>query len=269
MLELLDLATGQEIRTMVGHDGGVNCLAVTSDGRWAVSGGDDMTLKIWDLESGRCCRTIQQELPDYAGSSPLAGKVTDLAVVPSGRLVASLSIDCPLRVWDMDSGDCLGSMEGVGPIAAGDNFIVAGNDDGGEVLFLKLMPPGRIVPETMAESWHPSRLLLAVARANGSILVQEWHSDSQHLEELARTASSRLPIERLQWSSDGAHLRVVARNGTQRILDASTLHESFAPAPSWAKPRDISPDGLWLAVIRDGRLEVVPATDASPAPVSV
>ena len=140
--------------------------------------------------------------------------------------------------------------------APSSEIFVAGTE-GGEVLFLKLMPPGRVAPETTAATWHPSGPLLAVARANGTILVQAWHPASQYIEELARCPGS--PVERLQWSRDGAHLLAIARDGSERSLDSATLHEGSAPACPWSDPRDISPDGQWCAVIHNGRLEIVPA----------
>jgi len=39
--------------TLEGHSDSVNGVAVTPDGRRAVSASDDKTLKVWDLESGR------------------------------------------------------------------------------------------------------------------------------------------------------------------------------------------------------------------------
>jgi WD40 repeat protein len=41
------------LRTLRGHEGGVWAVAVTGDGRYAVSGSDDQTLKVWDLSSGQ------------------------------------------------------------------------------------------------------------------------------------------------------------------------------------------------------------------------
>ena len=52
-----DLASGQEERTLSGHDGGVWALALTGDGR-VVSGSDDGTVKVWDLNSGSCLATV-------------------------------------------------------------------------------------------------------------------------------------------------------------------------------------------------------------------
>ena len=43
---------GPLLRTLTGHDGAVHAVAVSADGRRAVSGGDDGTVRVWDLEAG-------------------------------------------------------------------------------------------------------------------------------------------------------------------------------------------------------------------------
>jgi WD40 repeat protein len=53
-----DLETGGEVRTLSGHSQSVWGVAVTSDGRRAVSASSDSTLKVWDLESGTEVRTL-------------------------------------------------------------------------------------------------------------------------------------------------------------------------------------------------------------------
>ena len=54
-----DLDTGRELRTLEGHSADVTGVAVTPDGKRAVSGSLDHTLKVWDLETGRVLRTLE------------------------------------------------------------------------------------------------------------------------------------------------------------------------------------------------------------------
>jgi hypothetical protein len=49
------------IRTLTGHSNMVNRVAVTPDGRRVVSASYDKTLKVWDLESGKCITTFSGE----------------------------------------------------------------------------------------------------------------------------------------------------------------------------------------------------------------
>lgn len=53
-----DLETGGELRTLGGHTDWVFGVAVTSDGRRAVSASRDNILKVWDLETGATVATF-------------------------------------------------------------------------------------------------------------------------------------------------------------------------------------------------------------------
>ena len=77
-------------------------MAVTPDGRRAVSASDDKTLKVWDLESGRELRTLEGH----------SAWVNGVAVTPDGRRAVSASGDKTLKVWDLESGRELRTLEG-------------------------------------------------------------------------------------------------------------------------------------------------------------
>ena len=47
------------IRTLKGHNGDVNAVSVLPDGKRAISGSSDGTLKVWDLESGEVLHTLE------------------------------------------------------------------------------------------------------------------------------------------------------------------------------------------------------------------
>ena len=75
--------------TLSGHDGSVVDVAVTPDGRRALSASEDNTLKVWDLESGQALLTL-------SGHDDL---VNGVAVTPDGRRAVSASDDNNLKVW--------------------------------------------------------------------------------------------------------------------------------------------------------------------------
>jgi WD40 repeat protein len=45
------LESGEEIRTLTGHSGGVYSVAISEDGKKVVSGNEDKTIKVWNLSS--------------------------------------------------------------------------------------------------------------------------------------------------------------------------------------------------------------------------
>ena len=57
-MQVWDLNTGTLAHTLTGHDGLVEAVAVTADGRRAVSGGYDVTVRVWDLEAGTLAHAL-------------------------------------------------------------------------------------------------------------------------------------------------------------------------------------------------------------------
>ena len=84
----------KRLRTLEGHTGWVNAVAITPDGRRAVSASRDQTLRLWDLESGQTLRTLEGHTES----------VSAVAVTPDGRRAVSGSYDETLRLWDLESG---------------------------------------------------------------------------------------------------------------------------------------------------------------------
>jgi WD40 repeat protein len=60
---------------LTGHDGAVLAVAVTQDGRRAVSGSNDRTVRLWDLKSGQILRTLTGH----------TDTISAVAVTPDGR----------------------------------------------------------------------------------------------------------------------------------------------------------------------------------------
>ncbi len=112
-LRVWDLESAKCLRTFGDFYHRVHGLSVLTDGRRAVSGGMDETVRVWDLESGQCLRTL-------AGHS---GTIWSVSVTPEGRrvvsgggsmLVVSLAAwsNFALRVWDLESSQCLHTLGG-------------------------------------------------------------------------------------------------------------------------------------------------------------
>lgn len=53
-----DAKPGDCLRTLVGHGSAIVSIAIAPDGKYALSGSKDKTIKYWDLSTGKCIRTL-------------------------------------------------------------------------------------------------------------------------------------------------------------------------------------------------------------------
>jgi WD40 repeat protein len=81
-------------------------VAVTSDGRFAVSASFDNTLKMWDLDKGQALRTLKGHTSHVYG----------VAVTWDGRFAVSASEDNTLKVWNLRTGQSLATLEAHAPL---------------------------------------------------------------------------------------------------------------------------------------------------------
>ncbi|MGZ6330320.1 MAG: putative nucleotidyltransferase substrate binding domain-containing protein [Parachlamydiaceae bacterium] len=109
----------QCVQSLKGHT--VCAMATLGDNK-LVSGSWDKTIKVWDLQSGSCLKTLND--PD---------SVLALAVLNDGTL-ASGSADRTIKVWDLQIGACLKTLEGhTKPVSSlallGDGSLASGSWD--------------------------------------------------------------------------------------------------------------------------------------------
>jgi hypothetical protein len=84
------------------HTGGVTSVAFSPDGKQAISGSNDKTLKLWDAATGRVIRT-------FSGHSDF---VASVAFSPDGKQVISGSNDKTLKLWDIATGRVIRTFSG-------------------------------------------------------------------------------------------------------------------------------------------------------------
>lgn len=169
------------VRTLAGHSGAVTCCAVSPDGRSIISGGDDYSVKVWDVATGqvrldlrghtapvRACAVgpdgsrfvsgdaggklcIWETATGHLRDTLSAGKheIHGCAVSPKDGLIAAACSDGLLRVWDSRSRRLVVEWTGhKGPVydcrfgPDGDLIISSGDDE--PLILWRLSKPGEV-----------------------------------------------------------------------------------------------------------------------------
>ena len=87
---LWDTTSGQLVHTLTGHDGAVWTVDFSADGRLLVSGSEDGSLRLWDVQQGRELQTINHRTEVYG-----------VVFGPNG-LLANSAEDGAVRIWQTE-----------------------------------------------------------------------------------------------------------------------------------------------------------------------
>ena len=93
---ILNSITGSQTAVLSGHTKEVTCVVFSSDGTSLVSGSFDMTVRLWDVQTGRVVRT-------FSGHTHV---VWSVSISADCTAIASGSYDMTICLWDIQTGEC-------------------------------------------------------------------------------------------------------------------------------------------------------------------
>lgn len=101
-LKVWEAATAKLTQVLVGHEGGITCVATAAlNETLVVSGAQDCNLIVWDMTTGSEVFTLAQHNASIMG----------VILTPDGRRALSYSEDNTLQLWDIESGQRLSMLD--------------------------------------------------------------------------------------------------------------------------------------------------------------
>ncbi len=251
----------QEKEIKLRYLGGISSYAFNPDGKYALTGAHDHTVRLWDLEIGRCLRVFDHHMRPVrsltwstdqrfalSGSEDRTvrlwdvesgrclqilkghmGTILTLAWSPSKLQALSGSNDNMLRLWDLQTGDCLGEFEGHSAgvrsltWSADQGYALSGSAD--NTLRLWDVTTGRCL---RVFEGHSGDVLSVVWRADGGIALSGSADNTVRLWDVTTRRCLRVleghtqGVLSVAWSADYRHALSGSRDKTVRLWDIET-----------------------------------------------
>lgn len=275
-VELIDAEMRTTVQALRGHQGKVNAVAFSSDGKMlaAVAGEPGLfgELKIWNVEDGKESQSIRGHVDSiYA-----------VAFSPDGTAVATGSYDQEIKLWSVKDGHEIRTLSGHnGPIfdlafhPAG-RILASASGDATAKLWdantgARLDTFGEPLKEVYTVAFNTSGRQLAAAGVDNRIRIWrisdtgEEGTNSLLLSRFAHDAA----IVRINYSPDGKSIVSAAEDQTVRVWESDPLKERFTldEQSDWAVALAFRNDSQSFAVGRlDGTYSVHRADDGRRIP---
>lgn len=230
-----------QLKTLPGHSGSIQALALLADGETLISGSADTTLRVWDIITEAQVKVLEGHM----------GFVNALAVTPTQTRLLSGGADENIIFWDTESGEPIRTLETahestINAIAISPDSRVFASADAAGIIKLWNLETAELIRVLSGHTTsvndlvfsHDSQTLVSAGQS-----LRKWDLETGESEVLYTTEGSF--INGVAISSDNQRLISVGADKMIRLWDLSTGEsiESIQGHDSYINDVIISRDG--------------------------
>ncbi|NEO29390.1 MAG: protein kinase [Symploca sp. SIO3C6] len=233
------------VKTLEGHDGYVNYLNISPDGKRLISSSADKTIKIWDLFTDKPVRTLirhSKHIDYFAISSDLTK-------------IATVGGDNTIKIWDLNTGQEINTLTShssfVNAVAISYDSQILVSASADKTIKIWDLATGREIKTLKGHSGAVNHLIIShdqqlLASASADKTIKIWDLNTGKDIKTLRGHSSF--VNYLAISNDDQLLASASADKNIKVWDLATKKEiaTLKGHSSWVKPIVISPDGKTL-----------------------
>ncbi len=222
-IAISDANSGELLRKLDVPVSKVNCIDISSNGKWIASGSSNGTISVWDTNSGQEVLSINENI----------SSVKSVSFSPNGNLILSGSQNGLVDIWDASTGNWLRTI----PTSDGSNSTCAiFSPDGSRIL---TYGPGSSMRSWNADNCEPlctflghqSTITSASYSADGMRIASGSRDNSIKIwdantgEELRSLEGHRGAVFCVDFSPDGTRIVSCGADAKIRIWDGNRATE--------------------------------------------
>lgn len=231
-----------ELRVFRGHAESVRAVALSSDGGQLLTGSNDKTAKLWDVQTGK-------EIIALKGHSDF---ITAVAFSPNGQHLLTGGYDKTAKLWDAQSGKMLRTFKGHSSSVQSVAFspdsqqVLTGSGDGSARIWD--VKSGKVLQDLQggggyvcAAAFSPDGRRVLTGSLDG--VARVWDAGTG---KVLLTLKGHNTVHSIAYSPDGGRLLTSGRDCTIKLWDAESGKQlfTFTEHKNWMAFNAFSPNGL-------------------------